>query len=97
MRKGNLTYDLTPLGLIAGKESSAKSIRDRSRTKKISYFMGVFSCGRHFEFFMQLVRGLESRNLEDRQSDNPKVLGRSDRLPTRAAPKISWFQKPTHR
>lgn len=44
VRKGNLTYDLTPLGLIAGKKSTVKSIRDRRRPKKISYFIDAWLC-----------------------------------------------------
>lgn len=44
VRKGNLTYDLTPLGLIAGKKSTVKSIRDRRRPKRISYFIDAWLC-----------------------------------------------------
>ena len=98
VRKGNLTYDLTPLGLIAGKKSTAKSVRDRRRLKKMSYFIDAWVCflvaailnfaGSWCEVWNREIAG-------DRQSDIPKILGRSHRLLTRAAPKISCFQK-TH-
>jgi len=95
VRKGSLTYDLTPLGLIAGKKSTVKSIRDRRRPKKISYFIDAWLCFLvAASLNLQAVGAVWNREIAgDRPSDIPKILGRSDRLPTRAAPKISWFQK----
>lgn len=85
VRKGNLTYDLTPLGLIAGKKSTVKSIRDRRRPKKdllLYRCMIVFSCGGDFEFAGSWCEVWNQEIARDRPSDIPKILGRSDGLPT---------------